>query len=170
MLRSFSGSEVSFYAHAKGVSPRYHAPDGLQIGRIRRWRDFMYRFCLEAFPRDALDKILRRAACAGTLKRFKHYRQEQGRPPCPWHYSGNFYWFHHAYFFPTPGALDLGPSRFALERHLGELFPSDQAYCFAGDHMERMKRYSYHFSDAQWDALEAQSFAEVKTKCKAFGC
>jgi len=155
MLRNWNGDEATFYGHAKGTSPRRHAKPG-EIDRIRRWRDFMYRHTLEVAPAK-LDWALRRFACAGSLKIHRSYRQEPGRPPSYWHFSGTFFWFHHARFFALPEALELGPSRYAVERHLGEIIPEGEAYCFAGDHIERKDTWVYNLTAADWDRLEAEA-------------
>jgi hypothetical protein len=150
-LRSFDGLEATFYAHAKGTSPRFQGRDAAMLGSVRHWREFLYRHCLET-PND-LDRLLRRYTCLGCLKDIQDFRKEQGRPPCLWHFAGTFWWINHALFFHHPDALILGTSRWALERHLGEIVPSHDAYCLAGDY----RKYDagiYHWSDAAWDAME----------------
>jgi len=161
LLRNWSGNEVTCYCHAKGTSRRHHEGGPDVIGRIRRWRDFMYKHTLEVEPAK-IDRALRRHACAGSLKIYAPYRQEPGRPPCLWHFSGTFFWVHHAKFFALPGALDLGPTRWAVERHLGEIIPEHEAYCFAADHMEKKTTWAYNFSPADWDRLEDEAAKDAR--------
>ena len=153
MLRNWSGEELTFYAHAKGTSPQHQEGP---IECIRRWRNFMYRHTLEV-EAACLDGVMRRYACGGSLKVCKTYRHEVGRPPSPWHFGGTFFWIHHARFFGLPGALDLGPSRWAVERHLGEIVPENEAFCFAGDHMERVGTWAYKLAPGDWDRLEREA-------------
>jgi len=131
-LRSYNPDEVTFYAHVKGVSQRVHDLGETAVTSVRRWVDYMYRHCLE-IPPERIDRALRDYACAGSLR---WTGVKQGKPPdlpCYWHYSGTFFWYNHARFYSDDRALRLGGGRHALERHLGQVFPVDEAHCFAGD-------------------------------------
>jgi len=157
-LESLNSYEATFYAHAKGTHRAGNPKNETPAERIRQWRDFCYRGCLERLPPD-FDDIIHVKPCAGCLKRQKGLPQEKGRPESYWHYSGNFWWINHAHFFSLPDALHLGPSRWALERHLGELFPEADAVCLAGDDF---RGWPYRMTEGEWSAMERQAFGSAQ--------
>jgi len=152
-VRSWNATEATFYAHAKGVTPQItEAPPALRS--IRRWRNLMYRACLDIQP-SALDKILRKHGAAGCLKA-RAPRQETGRPPCRWFYAGTFFWVNHAAVFSLSDWLTLGPSRWAVERHLGEIMPDSHAYAFDRRILDPHTPAPgiSRWDDERWDRLE----------------
>lgn len=161
-LRSYSLSEATFYAHAKGVSEKYHAPGwGRKKMAMRRWRDFMYRFLLEGIPIAKLDRLLHSYGCVGCLRRFGYFNPEPDRPPCLWHFSGTFFWLQHAAFFAHPNAMQLGQSYYAVERHPSEVFSESEAFCVAGDHIERFGRFTSDQSRETWKMFEREGLHSI---------
>lgn len=137
-LKSLNPNEITFYAHAKGVSENWNTPStAVNLRSIREWRSFLYRFTLETSS-GRLDKLLREYACIGCFRKHGRYREEATRPSSTWHYSGTFWWFNHARYFSNEQSLKLGLSRWAVERHLGELFPIEESYCITEDRSERL--------------------------------
>jgi hypothetical protein len=161
-LKSLDPREVTFYAHAKGVASQ--VGPGQDPHRwhynIYRWVHYLYHYCLDC-PLDWLDLVLHHYPCAGVIHRMG-YRLEPGRPPARWHYAGNFWWIHHSHFFAKPDALCLGTSRWALERHLGELFDVEQAFALDGIQPEywqsapNMYCQSHEWWNATWQLAEQQ--------------
>lgn len=157
-LQTLDPREATFYAHAKGVMSKYPQradPLAWQYGNSQWWT-YMYRYCLDC-PIDWLDWLLQRYACAGTIQKVGSekfpdgYRHEAGRPLSKWHYTGTFWWFNHARFFSKSDALQLGPSRWALERHLGELFEPEEAYALDGISNTRWQEAScLYLQPADW--------------------
>jgi len=147
IVQSLDPDEATFFAHAKGITPAYQRQPAT-LASIRRWRSYMYRHCLQAPA--AIDDVIRRYAVAGSLKQ-NHGRQESGRPPSHWHFSGTYWWFNHARYFGHPEALHLGPSRWAAERHFGEIFAPEEAFCFGATREGR----AYDWTEEDWNALEA---------------
>jgi len=146
MLESLNPDEATFYAHTKGVTQTYQRqPQRLES--IRRWRSFMYRGCLG--DPATVDDVIRLYAVAGCLRQ-EHERQEPDRPPSYWMFSGAFWWFNHARFYSHPDALRLGPTRHAVERHFGELFGPEEAFCFG----RTREGHAYDWSPETWDTLE----------------
>ena len=151
-LRTFNLLEATFYAHAKGTSPRFQAHDSAMLPSIRLWREFLYRHCLDT-PTN-LDSLLLHHAAVGCARNQSGFRREESCPPCYWHFAGTFWWINHARFFGHPEALALGPSRWALERHLGEIIPVDETYCTAGDHFPNTGVYAW--TEADWEKISAK--------------
>jgi len=157
-LESFNSLEATFYAHAKGVSPRFQQMDPDVLRCVRRWRDFMYRFCLEEVE-DLLDDVLRRYTAAGCLRSFRIGRPQPGRPPWSWEFAGTFWWLNHAQFFSHPDSLTIGATRHGLEKHLGEFVAPEDACCLAADHIEHhlARVLTYRWPDELWDRLEEEA-------------
>jgi len=136
MLRSLDPDEFTFYAHAKGTSPQWHKRTARhRLYSIRQWRKIMYDACLPDDP-GKIDHALRLRPCCGSFKIYRHYRSGKGDPPIVWCYAGTFFWYNHAFFYSHPHHLKLSPDRFAVEDHLGQLFPVHQAVCLAVDECE----------------------------------
>lgn len=154
-LRSYSLDEATFFAHAKGVvSPNVARAEPARrpivLENIRRWRDWMYRGCLEQ-DRDELDRVLHRYAMAGCFRVRRGFKYKAGRVPSPWFFSGTFFWYNHARFYPSPYALTLDFDRWAVERHPGQVLPIEESHCFLGDGCDGAM---YNWSSTQWDMLE----------------
>lgn len=160
MVKSLEPTEMTCYGHGKGVSPAYHVPErSRELQSILMWGRFLYRFTM-ALDTSIVESILERWPCAGSLKKHEAYRQEVGRPPSLWHYSGTFFWLNHQAYFSHPESLKIGQSRWAVERHLGELFPVEQAYCIAGDHMDHKNLYIQ--PPEFWRSLALASLASLE--------
>ncbi len=160
MVKSLEPTEMTCYGHGKGVLPAYHVPErSRELQSILMWGRFLYRFTM-ALDTSIVESILERWPCAGSLKKHEAYRQEVGRPPSLWHYSGTFFWLNHQAYFSHPESLKIGQSRWAVERHLGELFPVEQAYCIAGDHMDHKNLYIQ--PPEFWRSLALASLASLE--------
>ena len=152
MLESFNPDEATFYAHAKGVSPRFETVPPEHLVAVRRWRRFMYDRCLGNLP--ALNRILRRAACCGAMRAMGECHPAPGDFPSGWHFRGTFFWFNHASYFGHPGCRALGANRYAVERHAGTLFSMEQSCCLAAENWP-IGKSAYEVTDEEWDQLES---------------
>jgi hypothetical protein len=124
-VQSQDPNEVSFFAHAKGVSPDVFTRRGTTIQEISTWVDIMYKANLENI--SEVERALTSHPCAGTLIQSR----EITGMSCPWYYAGTFYWFNHAALF-TPGWRQDSVARFTAEEYPGNRFKREEAHCFGG--------------------------------------
>lgn len=161
-LRSLDPDEATFYAHAKGVlngcahanqrSPEVRA---LIEPSVRRWRNLMYERGLNV-PTAKLDAILRAYVSAGSLQVWQGIGRHEAPddPPAYWHYAGTFYWLNHMRYFGHHHPTPLRINRWAVEYHLGAMFPKEEGFCFCPRPPEEPRSH-YTMTEEQWDELEA---------------
>lgn len=113
LLRSAREDELTFYAHAKGVT---HT--GLKSLVMQTWSDAMYEMNLSAVP--AVESLLRERSAAGC------FRQEVPHAGSWWHYSGTFFWFKHSAVFSRDWTR-LGAGRYGVEGWLGRHVPVEDS-------------------------------------------
>lgn len=130
-----------FYAHAKGVSPKYINPNGT-IQTIRIWRNLMYHFNLTNI--DAILEKLKNNTAAGCFKEKINYRSQ-----VPWHYSGTFFWFKAANIFKHNDWNRIRVHRLGVERYLPDLIEWDDAYCIL-DKKKSSPRSLYRYTKELW--------------------
>jgi len=87
LLESQRGDEITFYAHAKGVTR-----SGEVLTHVQSWADGMYEVNLRYL--DVIDRILSKYSSAGC---FLH--ESVNHAWSDWHYSGTFFWFKHSALF-----------------------------------------------------------------------
>ena len=136
--------EITFYAHAKGVTP--NRPEPVQRN-LRRWRDLMYDHCLGNPAR--VERILRRHPCCGCFKKYGPALPEED---VDWHYSGAFFWFNHARLFSQDWKT-IGASRYAVEGFLPRFFSRADAYCLVADDPAGYRLDLY--TEEDWTKLES---------------
>ncbi len=122
MVESLKDDEITFYAHAKGVSY-----SGERLWAVKRWTEAMYYFAFRDI--EFIDSIMMQYACAGSFQRggwsdIKHIQNRYG-----WHYSGNFWWINHRAFFQTNWKYSPRRGRHDAESLLGNLFKVREAFC-----------------------------------------
>ena len=157
-LRSLDPDEVTFYAHAKGVSAKKKPRFPNWLANARRWRAFMYGRCLGDAART--DRLLRDFACCGALRTAGEcFPARSDHVASHWHFAGTFFWFNHARYFGHPMAGKLGNNRFAVERHLGQVFSLAESYCLAGEEWPGKNISMYRLAESDWDRLERPASA-----------
>lgn len=126
LLESTSSEEITFYAHAKGVS--YEDKQDL-VPRIREWREDMYRECLSNIPK--IEAALTVYPCAGCFKKYGPWSPFAG---VSWHYSGTYFWLKHSTLFSKPDWRFIYQHRFGVEVYPSTHFTKEQGYCLYKDH------------------------------------
>lgn len=115
--------EATFFAHAKGTSPRRASNRFVWL-----WTSWLYQHNLRS--RAELTETLKNFAAAGCFQ----YRRSPPCSACPWHFSGTFFWFNHREVFTRNWERRL-ETRYAAEAWLGNLLPLEDTHCFYGrDH------------------------------------
>lgn len=126
-------SGITFYAHSKGVSPKYLAEDYINI---QQWNNLMYAHNLKDLSK--IERILSKYYCCGCFKRNKYFKNLNA----PWHYSGTFFWFNNVSLFSTPGWDSFETDKYFIEGYLGRLFDSNKAYCLFGEDCGNLYQYT----------------------------
>lgn len=84
--------------------------------------------------------------CVGSFKR--DVPIDKGGPyPCPWHYSGLFYWLKCSELFKRNWNTALANSRHGIEMYPGYIFNSSEAYCIFNTDQDT---YQEEVKDEQW--------------------
>jgi len=113
-LRSLDPAEMTFYAHAKGVT---HA--GLKSLVMQTWSEAMYAMNLTHVR--AVERLMADYSAVGC------FRQEVPHGGSWWHYSGTFFWFNHAALFSRDWTkIDQG--RYGVEGWLGRHVPVEDSF------------------------------------------
>jgi len=143
IVKSEREDEITFYAHAKGVSPRYsHEKNKKQLRNKRAWRNLMYHFNLHDMY--AVESVMRDHVSCGCVKRNTHML---GGSKAKWHYAGNFFWFKHKPVFSNKDWDKIRMIRVGVEAYLGENFEKESGYCLFG---EDMPFAIVSFSENKW--------------------
>ena len=126
-VRSEDPNEVTFYAHAKGVTSTSWAQEA-----VRLWAGVSYELCLDYFP--AVKKLFKDHPVVGPFKRtIRAWAQSASA----WHYSGTFYWFRNAALYTKDwrtmdedffGGSESYPSLHFSEKEAGCLFYEFKEY------------------------------------------
>jgi len=143
--------EVTFRAHAKGVTKRFGKPlsDRTENGEtVKKWTEIMYAVCLDDWPtvRGQLEEF----AMSGPFRKLKKLSG------AAWYYSGSFYWYEHIRFYQR-NWQDLEPRRTGVESLPGRLFKTSEVGCLHGDDCGSLYHHTY-MRDEVWPA-----FVEWKT-------
>ncbi|HRV17841.1 MAG TPA: glycosyltransferase family A protein [Myxococcota bacterium] len=168
LLHTYDHEATVFYAHAKGVATLHSRNLSLDqqehvLYNIRQWRDWMYRGCL-AWPRERLMPILWKYACAGCFRIPRIFRGMYSNRPSYWHFSGTFFWINLGRYFSNPQALWLDNDRWAVERHLGQIFPKEESFCFLGDDCTRGRAAQYYWTEKEWDTIRREFLSKQGTQ------
>lgn len=140
-LRSDNPNEFTFYAHSKGISPKYLPED---IPTINTWTAFSYSKNLEATP--LLERYAQEYAFFGAFKRY----EKSKIVPVSWHYSGSFYWFRHDVVFPKLEKLKAVSGYYISEMLPGFCAPSKQGCCVYDD----AAGHPYGYTEKTWREIE----------------
>lgn len=94
---------------------------------VRAWVRALIHLAL--FNTDHVEqKISEGFHCYGSFKRDDP--MDKGGPyPCPWHYSGLFYWINGTELFKRNWDTGLAPCRHGVEMYPGYIFKTEEAYC-----------------------------------------
>lgn len=118
-VQSIEPNEVTFYAHAKGVTRPVN--EGVTV---HPWTDLMYETCLDYWP--LVEDILRDYAAAGSFKKvgngFSGSRSS-------WHYSGTFFWIRNSILFQKQAWREVDQQWWGNESWLGLHLRPEEAGC-----------------------------------------
>ena len=143
-FQSENPKEWTFYAHTKGVSPKYLPEDFVSINH---WVRRLYQKNLMSM--DVMDRYAERYSFFGSFKRYGMF----DNVPVNWHYSGSFYWFRHDVCFGALASIDCPDNYYLSEMLPGLVVPESEAYCFFDDGAQDVYRYGEH----DWSQLEYPS-------------
>jgi len=139
-----SDCDAVFIASTNGVSKK----DERIKTNIRAWVWAMAHLGLHSFA-DVEAKFNEGYKCYGSFKR--DTPMEKGGPrPCPWHYSGLFYWLRCKDLFERDWDTELAPCRHGIEMYPGYLFDTKEAYCLFNTQQDM---YQELLQDSQWSDL-----------------
>jgi hypothetical protein len=111
-----------FHAVTSGVSPRLN---DFFRKNIKAWREAEWELCTSNL--DLVEEKLEEYSCFGSFKR--NEPMNKGGPyPCPWHYSGTFWWVKAEDLWLTKWR-SITPCRHGVEMYLGYLIDRRKAYC-----------------------------------------
>lgn len=145
LLKSKSPSGITFYAHTKGVSPKYNGRPNMSKN-IRIWRNVLYHFNLENI--DNVKSYLNEYVSCGAIKLHTRRPKVYKILGVPWYYAGTFFWFNNEKVFAHPEWNVLRQNRFGVESYMGGLYDEKTGYCLFG---EDMLLRIYKYTDQMWD-------------------
>ena len=142
LVESTSPNEITFYAHAKGVRPRYSGGNlGFALKNIRIWRNAMYYFLLNDI--DKIENILSEHPCVGCFKML-------GGLPVPWFYAGTFFWFNHSKVFSDVNWQRIKLRFDGVECYLAEQINVEDSYTLIDNNI----MYDmYGLKEDQWNQI-----------------
>jgi hypothetical protein len=120
-VASRASREVTFYAHAKGVTRPVNS--GVSV---HRWAEIMYESLLDYWPR--VESLLLRFPIAGS---FKKLGRGFNGSDSGWHYSGAFYWLRNSEAF-SRNWRKIDRRYWGSESWPGLHFLPDEAGCVFG--------------------------------------
>ncbi len=146
-VQSVHAQEISFYAHAKGVS---YERGSSYLRNIQLWRRAMYYFCLNDMRQ--IDSVMQHFNCCGC---FKRSRSCKPYVPEPWHFSGTFFWFNHQKLYSHPNWAQIKKdTRWAVEGYLATLFEEKSAYCLFGENKKKNDtRSPKNWNESKWNQI-----------------
>jgi hypothetical protein len=124
MVESQNEDEITFYAHAKGVS--YPNPSSA----IRIWCDKMYYHNLAdmGFTEHIFSLGYDSMGCFRRISR--RLGKDRGKI---WHFSGTFFWFRHSAVFKNEWKDAIrNDCRWGVEGFLGKMMPMEKSFCVYG--------------------------------------
>lgn len=141
-LKNKSSNGITFYAHAKGVSPQYQLKPR-QLKNKKIWRNILYHFNLNNIE-DVLNSLHDKISC-GCIKR--NFELGCGTT-AKWFYAGNFFWFDNTKFFSNPDWKIIRMTRMGVESYWGEKYDNNMGGCIFGKNMPiSIKTYN----DEKWN-------------------
>ena len=137
IMAASNPDSATFYCHAKGVTP---GKKRSELEAVRMWRDLMYTYCLSDPTR--IDAVLQKWPCCGCFKKYGSHHLSTGSP---WHFSGTFFWFRNRDIFSKTGWNEVKDDRYWVEGFIGELIPSEDAFCLFGNDPWPCNLYKYDY-------------------------
>lgn len=137
-VQSLDPREVTFYAHAKGVSTV-----GDRKG-VMYWRNSMYKALLD--NKEKLIAALSNHAVVGTHREYHPGRQNlypDGMRDMDWHFAGTFFWFRNRDLFVRPDWRNIEPSGWALEAWPSQRFAYERSACLYKDYGNNKAQNAY---------------------------
>jgi hypothetical protein len=130
IIESKDSDEITFYAHAKGVS--YANPSS----SYRIWCDKMYHHNLADF--ELIEHIFDQEYDSIGCFRRKSHRVGKDRGHT-WHFSGTFFWFRHSKTFIGDWEnVVTKDCRWGVEGFLGKVMPIEKSFCIYGEEVARI--------------------------------
>ena len=151
-VASDDADEVTFYAHAKGVTYEPAVPSAL-----RRWAAVQYRTCLDDWP--TIREQLQRSAMTGCFRRFGRFSAH--RNLTDWHYSGTYFWLRHAEVFRR-NYQNVPQFYWGVEVWPGLLFRHEETSCLCYDGVTGNPYY-----DAFWLMTGDEEFKRWESTIRA---
>lgn len=137
IVQSLNPNEVTFYAHAKGVTHAGFWDDG---NPIKPWTEAMYETCLDNW--DAVKDALESHAICGSFKRYGKFTTPGNNR---WHFSGTFYWFRNKDVF-SRNWRRVDQKFFGTESWPGLMFKQNEAACLFHDNCSDLYKIEYQRS------------------------
>ena len=137
-VKSTKPNEATFYAHAKGVSPKYKTRSTM-LQNIRIWRTAMYHFNL-GNPYLIEEKLKTHSACGC----FQSTYGFDG--VADWHFAGTFFWFKHEKIFNEDWEK-IRLRRHGVEIYLDQFMPKEEAYNIYPKQRNMINAYKAKTSD-----------------------
>lgn len=145
---SLNFDEITFYAHAKGVSPKWqNRTNKKYLPKVKVWRNFMYYYCLKD-PYE-IENILNDFACCGCF----HLDENIGDTGCKWLYEGTFFWFNNGRLFRLKDWDSIKKDRYAVEGYLGCKFPRSLSYPLNVNRSSKNLKTLLEITHEEWDNL-----------------
>jgi len=130
MVESIDPNEITFYAHAKGVS--YNHPSS----SIRIWCDKMYHHNLACM--DLTEYVF--SLGYDSMGCFRRVSNRVGKDKGEiWHFSGTFFWFRHSSAFCNQWEDVIRKDcRWGVEGFLGKMMPIEKSFCIYGERVAKI--------------------------------
>lgn len=149
LVQSLDPCEFTFYAHAKGVSPKYQNRTNRHFMKtIRIWRNSMYHYCLR--DSNQINRVLSDFSCCGCFKNTACVGL--GHPSSKWHFAGTYFWFNNKQLFRLDDWEKVEGDRWAVEGYLGCKLPESEAYSLFAHDPDRRGGLMW-MGEEQWNSI-----------------
>jgi len=137
-------NEITFYAHAKGVSRKGgHWFDELTnefvMASVKCWRNYMYQYCLSDMGN--IDSVLKQYACCGCFRYLGPSDLIKN-----WFFASSFFWFNNEKLFSKLNWPHVQQYAYGVEGYLGKKFELNESYCVLGNDYSNQKQYGQYQS------------------------
>lgn len=148
-LETNDPNQITFRAHAKGVSQKTDRDRRRTTPHLMDWADMLYSANLDAM--DLVYDQLTDHAMTGACRKFNQFPTQPGR--CS--YSGSFYWFRDCYVYAR-NWREVFDRRFGVEEWPARMFEARETSCLFLDNTSSMYNTTY------WNGTVLPSFKKWK--------